>query len=105
MPPSNESALTNSFRKYLKDEGAYVNKNHGGPNSQGRPDLEGCYRGLHFGIEVKMPGKEKNLTKLQAHNLVGIRAAGGMTLVATTLQQVKDFVKLLDDQADYAGFE
>lgn len=103
MAASTESALTTNLRLLAKKRGAYINKNHGGPNSQGRPDLEGGYRGLHFGVEVKMPGKEKNVTKLQQKNLDAIEAAGGYAEVVTNRSQMIKFFDFLDSCADDHG--
>lgn len=100
MAPSTESALTSSIRAYLKGAGCYVNKNHGGPNSQGRPDLEGCYRGLHFGLEVKLPGKLKNVTKLQTKNLLEIEAAEGYAAVISSVADAKLMIRELDQVLD-----
>lgn len=100
MAPSTEARLVTSMRELLKAEGAYVNKNHGGPNSQGRPDLEGCYRGLHFVIEVKLPGKEKNLTKLQRKNLEAAKDAGSHAIVATARKQVTKLLQDIDRRLD-----
>lgn len=104
MAPSTESALTTSLRLYAASRGAYVNKNHGGPNSQGRPDLEGCYRCLHFGAEVKLPGKERNVTKLQQKNLNGINMAGGFGWVITSKSGMAHLLDEMDKVADAAGF-
>lgn len=103
MAASTESALTTNLRLLLKKHGAYVNKNHGGPNSQGRPDLEGGYRGLHFGMEVKLPGKEGNVTKLQQKHLESIDAAGGFAYVVTSRREVLDALKEMDKLADHCG--
>jgi hypothetical protein len=100
MAPSTESALTSSIRAYLKGVGCYVNKNHGGPNSQGRPDLEGCFLGYHFGLEVKLPGKLKNVTKLQQKNLDEIREAGGYSDVISSVADAKDMIGYLEMQHD-----
>lgn len=91
-----ESALTTKIRQYLVARGAYVHKTHGGPNSQGYPDLEGCYRGLFLGLEVKMPGKEKNVTDLQAHQLARINEAGGYGAVISSTAQAHAVLDLLD---------
>jgi hypothetical protein len=99
MAPSTESALTSSIRAFLKGAGCYVNKNHGGPNSQGRPDLEGCYRGYHFGLEVKLPGKLKNVTKLQQKNLDEIEAAGGYAEVVSSVDEARKMVAVMDGWA------
>jgi len=100
MASSTEAALTTTLRLLAKKRGAYINKNHGGPNSQGRPDLEGCYRSLHFGVEVKLPGKEKNVTKLQYKNLVSIDQAGGFARVVVNRAQMIYLFDEMDELAD-----
>ena len=87
------------MQKVLVDAGAYVSKNHGGPHSQGRPDLEGCYNGLYFGIEAKLPGKEKNVTERQKAQLRRIQEAGGIGVVLTTRDQVKRLITVMDRRA------
>jgi penicillin-binding protein-related factor A (putative recombinase) len=79
-----EGKLQAKIREVLKNEGAYVNKNHGGQFSSGRPDIEGCFRGYHFGLEVKMPGRENTVTKHQQYHLDCIKEAGGISAVVTT---------------------
>jgi hypothetical protein len=101
--PATESGLVTSMKKELAASGAYVNKNHGGPNSQGRPDLEGCYRGLHFGIEAKLPGKEKNVTERQRAQLKAIKRAGGIAGVLTSRQGVRKLVAAMDKKANRLG--
>lgn len=98
--PATEAGLVDSMKKALVASGAYVNKNHGGPNSRGRPDLEGGYRGLHFGIEAKLPGKEKNVTKLQSSQLRAIKKAGGIGVVLSSVAQVRRFIAVMDRRAD-----
>lgn len=84
-----ESSLVKRIKKKLQTEihGLYV-KIHGGPfQTAGLPDLIGCVRGRFVGIEVKCPGKEKNLTPRQALILQSIRDAGGIAFVATDPQE------------------
>lgn len=97
--PATEAGLVTSMKKVLVAAGAYVNKNHGGPHSQGRPDLEGCYKGLYFGIEAKLPGKEKNVTERQKAQLRGIQKAGGLAIVASKRVEVLRFIKVMDRRA------
>jgi penicillin-binding protein-related factor A (putative recombinase) len=78
-----EGKLQAKIRVALQEKGAYVNKNHGGQFSSGRPDIEGCFRGYHFGLEVKMPGRENTVTKHQQYHLDCIKEAGGISAVVT----------------------
>jgi hypothetical protein len=78
-----EGKLQGKIRKELEEDGAYVNKNHGGQFSSGRPDIEGCLKGYHFGLEVKMPGRENTVTKHQQYHLDCIAEAGGISAVVS----------------------
>jgi Holliday junction resolvase len=81
-----EARLSKKIVGKLKDCGAFASKVHGGPYQKGGlPDIIGCYEGRFFGIEVKMPGREKTLTERQANNLQVIKDAGGRVGVATTV--------------------
>ena len=54
----------------------YLNKNHGDMyQSHGRPDLEGCIFGRHFGFEVKMGSR---FSPMQVTHLKRIARAGGL---------------------------
>jgi Holliday junction resolvase len=74
--------------KFLRSKGCYVFK-VSLANRNGVPDLIGCYQGKFFAIEVKRDGKEP--TELQKWNLEQIRRAGGYSMVANTLEEVKSF--------------
>ena len=77
----------------MRFPGSFWTKIHGGAYQQsGLPDLIGCVEGVFFGIEVKMPGKEDTLTKLQNHTLEQIIEAGGLALVATDPKKTADTV-------------
>lgn len=94
MATNPESKLTLKIKKALIAEGAYVAKIHGGRYSHGIPDLIGCHRGVFFAFEVKVPGREKTLTPLQAANLKEIEEAGGLACVVTSVKQA---IKLLHE--------
>jgi hypothetical protein len=63
-------------------------KIHGGPHQRaGLPDIVGVRRGRFFGLEVKLPGKEKSLTTLQAATLKKVHEAGGISVMVTSVEQ------------------
>lgn len=65
-------------------------KTHGGPYQRaGLPDILGVHRGRFIGIEVKCPGKEDTLTKLQESTLEIIRLHGGVGFMATSPEDTK----------------
>lgn len=89
-----ESQLTKKIIDFLRSKGALAVKIHGGTfQSRGLPDIIGCYKGLFFGLEVKLPGKEKTLTPLQAKKLADIRGVGGVGEMITTKEEAWKAVK------------
>lgn len=90
----NESELTRDVvRELNKLDGCYAFRVHGGPHQKkGTLDITVCYGGRFSGIEMKMPGKEGNLTPIQAANIKKIRAAGGSAGVATSLEEAINIV-------------
>ena len=82
-------------------DGIYIKKIHGGRYSAGIPDLLGCLRieprhdddfGVFFAIEVKLEGKERNVTPLQQANLDAIMTACGYQTVVTSVQDALEFL-------------
>ena len=64
----------------------------------GLPDIIGCYKGRFFGIEVKLPGKERTLTKLQQWWIDRINTTGqGKATMVTSVEQAIKFVKNFQD--------
>lgn len=101
MAPSTEGALVQSWLKKLKVRGAFVHKTHGDPRTRkGLPDIEGCYRGYYLGIEAKLPGKEGNLTDLQAATLRKINDAGGIGFMASRWEQIERWLNKIDKAKD-----
>lgn len=59
----------------------------------GLPDLIACVQGLFIGIEVKQPGNNPTQRQLFVHSL--IRRAGGIVIVAHSVEEVADEVDRL----------
>lgn len=91
----NETRLQRKIQEAIKKEykDGYVFKVHGGQYSQGVPDLIACIEGTFFGLEVKLPGKEKRVTELQRHNLDKINLAGGQGWVVTSVEQALEVIE------------
>lgn len=83
-----ESALQNKVIKYLEDKGAYVVKVIAASKS-GVPDLLVCYKGKFISIELKAPGKLKEVTPLQIYNRNLVIQSGGTAIIADNLETVK----------------
>lgn len=99
-----EPRLVLKIKKALQAEGHYVAKIHGGRYSAGVPDLlistltdewSAAYSSPLVALEVKLPGKEKNVTKLQASQLRAIRASGAIAWVVTSVEDALEVCTLL----------
>ena len=98
-----EAEITAAVRDYLRLVGAWELKVLGGLGQRpGVPDVLACVQGRFVAIEVKRPGRRP--TPRQAAELEAIRAAGGIALVATSLDEVVEALRpLLGDRVRLAG--
>lgn len=86
-----EKIIENKIKTYLKSKGAYYFKHHGGQFSQvGVPDIIACYKGRFIAIEVK--NETGKTSPLQDINLKMINDAGGIAIVARSVEEVKDII-------------
>lgn len=90
-----EAKLTKKIRQDLQSNfGGWWVKLHGGPfQAAGLPDLIGLCKSKFFGIEVKLPGKENTVTRIQAYVLRKINENGGTGIVVTSVLQAKESVR------------
>ena len=89
----NEKNIENEIKQYIKEHGGLCYKIHGGDLYQetGIPDLLCCWYGLFFGIEVKDPnGKPSAIQLAQGAR---IKKAKGHFIIATSVQDVKDYIE------------
>jgi hypothetical protein len=56
----------------------------------GRPDINGCWRGRCFRIEVKSPDHGNKPSKAQKLNLKRWERAGALSFTAYSLKEVKE---------------
>ena len=86
-----EKAIENRIKAYLKSIGAYYFKHHGNQFSQvGVPDIVACYKGRFIGIEVK--NETGKTSPLQDINLKMINEAGGIGIVARSVEDVRKII-------------
>ena len=84
-----ERKVKDSIKSWLNANGFYHFSPIGGAFTvHGVPDIVVCARGRFVGIECKAPGKEGNVTPNQQDHLDRIKAAGGVSLVASSLDEV-----------------
>ena len=89
MPKQPEGRLVKRIQQMLARKGAVGFKIHGGDNYQERgiPDILCCYCGKFVGIECKQPGEP--LSAAQKYQLHRIEEAGGIAIVAESLEDVE----------------
>lgn len=87
-----ESQIVDRILKYLNEkvEGCIAEKVHGNALQFGRPDINGCWKGRSFRIEVKTPDHGNKPTKAQELNLKRWEKAGALCFVAYSLDDVKE---------------
>ncbi len=90
-----ETVLTRRILMSLREMGGIWEKIHGGPfQVTALPDIIGCYEGYFFGLEVKLPGKERSLTRRQALILSRIKTRGkGVSGVITSPEEAMCIVR------------
>lgn len=104
MTTQPESKLSRRIIQAIRARGGYAVKFHGGPMTEaGTPDILACIPvrvstwtlepedqpivGLFVGIESKMPDKKDNVSDIQHYRHAQIQAAGGVVIIATSVQQ------------------
>ena len=82
-----EKQIENKIRRFLDYQGAYHIKHFGCAFTKaGVPDLLICLNGLFIGIEVK--SEKGKLSELQEKHLQQIKDAGGISLMARSVDEV-----------------
>lgn len=88
-----ESRLrTNIVKRLSNYSGWWIVTHADGYGERGVPDIIGCYQGVFFGLEVKIPGKEHTLTPMQSRTIKKINDSGGKAAMVTSVDQAFDFV-------------
>ena len=93
-----EGAVKAAVKKLLKARGVWhFMPVSNGMGTMGIPDVICCHQGRFLAIECKAPGKRRNTTPLQDHQIMSIHKAGGAALVCDDVRQVEEW---LDRSAD-----
>lgn len=91
-----EQKIKSQIRTYLRSvPSCYTFHYSAYLGEPGIPDYIGVYRGLFIGIEVKCPGKP--LTENQELKIQILKNCGGHVIMATCVQDVKDFINNLKE--------
>ena len=101
MTGPREQSVARASRKVLQAAGAFVHKPD--PRAlKGVPDDHATYMGRSVYLEYKRPYGGV-LSPMQRHRGEQIQAAGGVWLVVTDAQQVRDALAAIDLESDQAG--
>lgn len=86
-----ESAIVKDILEYLNEEVSQciAEKVHGSMYQSGRCDINGCWRGRNFRIEVKSPDYGKKPTKAQKMDMKLWTKAGALCFGTNNLEDVK----------------
>lgn len=88
-----EKKVENQIKKYLDSVGAYYLKVHGSMyQPAGTPDVLACVNGHFVAIEVKRPNGGV-VSALQKSKLKRIEQAGGISIVARSVDDVSTMLK------------
>lgn len=88
-----EKKVENKIKGYLDNLGAYHVKIHGSAYMPaGTPDILSCINGHFVGIEVKKPSGGV-VSELQKLKLKQIENAGGVGIIARSVQDVSERLK------------
>lgn len=90
-----EAKLSKKIMKAWRDRGAFCFKVWGNAHQMsGVPDIVGVYRGRFIACETKMPGNAPS--PIQAHRIAQIEAAGGLTVVAYSVEEATELLDAVD---------
>ena len=86
-----ESSFQSTVLKYLNSlPGCKAENVSGNANQSGRPDINGCYRGRMFKIELKTPDNKNEATKKQSLELRKWKNAGCAVAVIYDMDMLKE---------------
>ena len=99
-PVPMEKSIVTSILKYLNSlPGCHARKVAGTDNQAGEPDIDACYYGRTLKLEVKRPKPFGNDgTKLQLATLAKWKAAGAVTGIVRSVDDVKAIIQEVDKE-------
>lgn len=97
-----ETGFQDSVLRYLNSLPECVAENvSGNANQSGRPDINGCFCGRMFKLELKTPDNKYQASKKQQLNLRRWKRAGCVTGVVYSMETVQELFSL--DWEEAAG--
>lgn len=90
-----ESTIQSNVLKYLNNLDDCIAENVSGNGRQsGRADINGCYKGRCFKIELKSPDYGNKATKKQLYYLSKWKRAGAICGVCSSIKEVKELLNI-----------
>lgn len=90
-----EGSIQTSVLDFLNSLPGCVAENVSGNSQQsGRPDINGCYKGRMFKIELKTPDNKNKASKKQKLNLRRWRRSGAITGVVYSVDFLKEVFQM-----------
>lgn len=90
-----ESNFQSTVLKYLNSlPGCKAENVSGNANQSGRPDINGCYRGRMFKIELKTPDNKNEATKKQSLELRRWKNVGCAVAVIYNMAALRDMFSI-----------
>lgn len=68
----------------------------GNAKQSGRPDINGCYHGRMFKIELKVPDNKNSASKKQSYELQRWYRAGAAVGVIYSMETLKDMMDMME---------
>ena len=91
-----EGKVKDGVKRYLKSVGAHYDMPVQTGYGKRMLDFIVCYKGLYLSIETKAPGKKA--TPIQQYIICEILEAGGLAIVANSVEDVKLAIEILDNR-------
>lgn len=90
-----EARLSKRIIQAWRERGAFCFKVWGSAHQMaGIPDIVGVYKGRFIACETKMPGNKPSA--IQQHRISQIEAAGGLCVVAYSVEEAEELLERLE---------
>lgn len=101
-----ESSFQNKVLRYLNSLPNCRAENVSGNAMQsGRPDINGCYKGRMFKLELKVPDHKNEASVKQRLTLRKWASAGCAVGILYSMKSLKEFMKVLMEPMDVDDFQ
>ncbi len=101
-----ESGFQSRALSYLNSiPGCKAENVSGNAQQSGRPDINGCYKGRMFKLELKVPDHKNKASVKQILTLRKWTSAGCAVGILYSMKSLKEFMKVLMEPMDVDAFQ